>query len=460
MSRSLRFDGREALALGRLALPIIMARIGLTLMLVIDNMIVGHFGTGALAGFALGLVLVQTMQTIGLGLLLGGMVEISAAYGRGAHEECGRIWRRSLLYALVIGAAALALAYQSETIFLALGQGPALAASAARVAEVIGWSLPPMLCYIASVGLLEATGRPYVGVILLAVANAINLALNLLLVHGGLGLPALGAEGSALATLLARLALAGGTLFYILRLMPERRGLGRARWSDHGWAAGRHQRRLGYAEGMSMGIESGAFALLTIFAGQIGAVQLAAYTIAININMMLFMLAVGVGGAAAVRVAQARGRHDGPAMAVSGATGLGVFSLLMLAVALLFLLVPEAVTALYTSDPALAAVTGPIVALIGFVAWIDGAQRVIANVLRGYGEAWLPTTSHLVSYVVVMVPAAWALALPGGLGALGLILAITLASVVATGLLLARFHQLAARPLLSPNEQEVTWASS
>ncbi|TDP44249.1 MATE family efflux transporter [Zavarzinia compransoris] len=460
MSGGLRLDGREAVALTRLALPIIMARIGLTLMLVVDNMIVGHFGTGALAGFSLGLVLVQTMQTIGLGLLLGGMVEISAAYGRGATEECGRIWRRSLLYALVIGAGAVAVADRAEGIFLALGQDPALAAEAAWVAAVIGWSLPPMLCYIASIGLLEATGRPYVGVVLLAAANLINLGLNLLLVHGALGLPALGAEGSALATLAARLALAGGTLFYILRLMPERRSLGRGRWSDHGWRAGRRQRRLGYAEGMSMGIESGSFALLTVFAGQIGAVQLAAYTIAVNINMMLFMLAVGVGGAAAVRVAQARGRHDGGAMARSGATGLAVFSLLMLGVALLFLAVPGAVTALYTGDPALAAATAPIVALIGFVAWIDGAQRVIANILRGYGEAWAPTTSHLVSYVAVMVPAAWALSLPLGLGALGLILAIALASVVATGLLLARFRYLAARPLLIPREQEITWASS
>ncbi|MDD3446133.1 MAG: MATE family efflux transporter [Zavarzinia sp.] len=446
--------------LTRLALPIVMARIGLTLMLVVDNMVVGHFGTEALAGFALGLVLVQTLQTVGLGLLMGGMVEISAAYGRGDVGECGRIWRRSLLYALVVGAAFVALAHQAPWLFRLLGQTPELAAAAGGIAGLLGWSLPPMLVYIASIALLESTGRPYVGVVMLALANLLNLVLNLVLVDGAFGIAAQGAGGAALATLIARLVLAGGTIAYILCLMPGRAGLGRARLSDHAWGDGRRQRRIGYAEGMSMGIESGSFALLTVFAGQMGAVQLAAYTIAININMMLFMPAVGIGGAAAVRVAQARGRFDGAGMARSGTTGLVVFAGLMLAVALALLVMPGALTALYTADPALAAVVAPIVAGIGFLALIDGAQRVVASILRGYGETWLPTTSHLVSYVAVMVPLAWALGPRGGLGAPGLILAIAIASVVATGLLLIRFRQLAARPLLSPNEQEATWASS
>ncbi|MCF4166295.1 MATE family efflux transporter [Zavarzinia compransoris] len=455
-----RLDGREAGLLARLALPIVMARIGLTLMLVVDNMVVGHYGTDALASFSLGLVLVHTMQTIGLGLLMGGMVEISAAYGRRDMAECGRIWRRALLYALVVGGLGIVIAYQAHGIFLALGQGVALADAAAHISALFAWSLPPMLCYIATIGLLESTGRPYVGVVMLAIANVVNLLLNFVLVDGALGFEPQGAEGAALATLIARLVLAAGTILYVVWVMPGRRGLGRPSLADHRWADGTRQRRIGYAEGMSMGIESGSFALLTLFAGRMGAVELAAYTIAININMMLFMPAVGVGGAAAVRVAQARGRRDGEGMARSGVTGLAVFSGLMLAVALGFMCVPGLISALYTADPALAAVCVPIVAVIGFVALIDGAQRVVANILRGYGEAWLPTTSHLVSYVVVMVPLAWWLGVHFALGARGLIGAIVLASMVSTGLLIFRFRHLAARPPFPTDEQEVSWASS
>lgn len=445
----LRADRREAVALARLSLPIIIARIGLTLMLVADNMIVGHFGTGPLAAFALGLMLVQTLQMLGLGLLMGSAVEMAAAFGRDALDEVGRIWRRALAHALVIGGLGALLSLAAPSVFVLLGQEPALATAAGEIAALFGWSLPPVLVYIATVGLLEATGRPYVGVVLLLAANLVNLGLGLWLGHGGLGLPALGAFGVTMATLAARLLLAGGALAYVFLLMPGRRSLGGPRWSDHRWADGRRQRRIGYAEGLSLGIESGAFAAMTLFAGRAGAAQLAAYTIAINLNMLMFMVAVGIGGAAAVRVSQGRGRGDPAAMARSAATALLVYAGVMLLVGFAFLALPDLFAGFYSGDAGLLAVTVPVVAGIGFLSLIDGAQRVVANILRGYGDTWAPTASHLFAYVVVMVPAGHLLALRLGLGAGGLVLAIAIASVVATGLLLARLSRLKRRPLRS-----------
>ncbi len=195
-----------------------------------------------------------------------------------------------------------------------------------------------------------------------------------------------------------------------------------------------------------MGMESGAFAIMVLFAGWLGATELAAYSIAINLNMLLFMLAVGVGGASAVRVAQAYGRRDGAGMARTGWTGVGVYAGLMGLVSAVFLGIPELITVLYTTDTALIEAAEPLVALVGIVVLIDGSQRVVANILRGYGEAWLPTTSHLVSYIVVMIPLGHYLGVTLGQGALGLILAIIVASVIATGLLFSRFIWLAARP--------------
>lgn len=450
----------EAAALTRLALPIIMARIGLTLMLVVDNMMVGHYGTADLAEFSLGLTLVHTMQTVGLGLLLGGMVEISGAFGRGDLAACGRIWRRSVGYALIIGAMGLVLTLGAETLFIALGQGPDLAARAAHITAIFAWSLPPMLVYLATIMLLESIGRPYVGVWLLMGANVVNLVLNQVLVYGLFDMPGLGGVGAAWATLIARLCLAAGAIAYVLWLLPERAALGRACLSDHAWRPGARQRRIGYAEGLSMGMESGAFAIMVVFAGQAGAIELAAYSVAINLNMLLFMLAVGVGGASAVRVAQAYGRQDAAGMARTGWSGVGVYTGLMTVVSVVFLVIPQAITALYTSDPALTQATRPLVALVGLMVLIDGAQRVVANILRGYGEAWLPTTSHLIAYIVVMTPLGYYLGTMLGQGAMGLILAIIIASVIATVLLFSRFIWLAARSPFNNSKVEGTWASS
>lgn len=415
-------------------------------MLAVDSMMVGHYGTDALAGFAFGSSVVQTMQIVGLGLLMGGMVEISAVVGRGRLDEAGAIWRRSLVYALAIGLAGLLLAAWAPDLFLAAGLPAELADRAGGIAMILAASLPPMLVYSASVMLLEGLGRPAVAVWIMAGANLVNLALDALLVFGVAGLPALGAEGAALGTLAVRIGVALAVVACILWWLPERRALGRPTLSDHGWAAGRRQRRMGVAEGLSMGIESGSFAAMTLFAGWAGARDLAAYTIAINVNMLLFMIAVSIGGATTVRVAQARGRDDPAGMAGAAWMGFAVFGAVAAAVALALAVRPGGVLALYTGDPALAAVAVPLIVLLGPVHLLDGMQRVISNVLRGYGETWLPTASHLLCYVAVMVPAGHWLCIGAGFGAYGLVLAIGAASLLASGLLFTRFLWLSRRP--------------
>ena len=59
----------------------------------------------------------------------------------------------------------------------------------------------------------------------------------------------------------------------------------------------------------------------------------------------------------------------------------------------------------------------------------------------------MPTFTHLTSYVLIMMPLAWWLALPMGMGVTGLVWAVILASLVSVGLLAARFWRLSLQPL-------------
>jgi MATE family multidrug resistance protein len=432
-------------------LPVSLARIGMTLMLVVDTMVVGRFGTDDLAALAIATVPGQTAQTIGVGFLMGGLIEIASAVGRGEFALAGAAWRRSLVYALAAGLLAMLFAVLALPWVLAPEMTGAVADKACVIVWIVGASAPGVLVFTAASMLLQALERPLVAVWITLAANVVNLGLDLVLVFGGFGLPALGGIGAAISTLVVRNAMALAIVVYVVRVMPGRAALGPARRSDHSWRRGRRQRRLGYAEALSMGIESGSFALMMVFAGRLGAREVAAYTIAINLNMLFFMVAVGIGGAAAVLVAQARGRGDGAGMAMAASNGFILFTAVTSVVAVAMLVFPEPVLGLYSRDPALAAVAVPIVAIIGLVNLVDGAQRVIANVLRAYGETWLPTTSHLVSYLAIMLPAGYLIGVEAGQGAYGLVLAIALASVVASCLLLARFLYLSrrSRPLLA-----------
>ena len=127
-------------------------------------------------------------------------------------------------------------------------------------------------------------------------------------------------------------------------------------------------------------------------------------------------------------------------MALAGWTGLGVTSVILAGVALLFALFPEPIAGFYTHDPELIALTAPLMAFAANVLIADGGQVVMANALRGRADTWIPTALHFFSYFGVMIPLGGLLALHLGHGVLGLYEGILVASIVSVSVLSVRFH--------------------
>ena len=77
--------------------------------------------------------------------------------------------------------------------------------------------------------------------------------------------------------------------------------------------------------------------------------------------------------------------------------------------------------------------------------WPDALQTVAAQALRARGDVVVPSVTHLISYVLVMMPLAWVLALPLRQGVNGLMEAVIVASFLAAGFLLVRFWLMSRR---------------
>ncbi|HLY78152.1 MAG TPA: MATE family efflux transporter, partial [Caulobacteraceae bacterium] len=75
----------------------------------------------------------------------------------------------------------------------------------------------------------------------------------------------------------------------------------------------------------------------------------------------------------------------------------------------------------------------------------DGLQVVTAQALRARGDVLVPSCTHLASYIAVMLPLAYVLAIPLRWGIVGIVAAASIASYVSAGLLLGRFWMLARR---------------
>lgn len=428
----------------RLASPVIVSRVGLMVMMAVDAAIVGRFSAQELAYYGLGHLPASLMVQTCVGLLMGTVAMTAHAVGADRPEECGRVLRRALPYALLIGVVMAVLSLFGQPLFLAAGQTPDMADHGAGVLAVLGIGLPGMAVYVALGFFLEGLRRPVPGMIVMIAGNVLNALLAYALVWGWGPVPAMGAVGSAWATTAVRWFMAVALLLYVWNLRD------RERWNVRGgfrgwWRDGRAQRRFGYAAGISLAVESLAFASLGLVAGLIDPLAVAAYTVTLNLIALPFMAAVGIASATAVRVGVGYGRRDPVEMAFAGWTGLGVTSAFLALVGVVYTLVPAPIAGIYSTDPALVERVAPLVAFSALVLVADGGQAVMGNALRGRNDAWIPTALHFVSYAVVMIPVSAFLALGLGRGERGLVEGILVASIVSVTILSARFAWLCRR---------------
>ena len=429
----------------RLSIPIIVARAGIMLMITVDIVMVGHFSSRELAYQTIGLSLVMPMLVTGLGLLIGTQVICANRFGSGDLDACGRAWRNSLPFAFCLGLTGIAFTLFGEPLLLVLGQTPDLAGNGGRVMMITGYGLPAFFLILTTEFFLEGIKRPWPPMFVLLAANCLNIALNWALIFGNLGLPELGAVGAAWATTASRWFAALSLCAYVWTMRDHTSFAVRIR-PRGGWRSWEQQRRIGYATSISIGGESFSFAALNIFAGWLGPLTLAAYSISFNLLTMVFMVALGLGAATAVRIGVAHGNEDHADITLAGWTGLGANTTAMVFFGLVFFFAAEPIAGLFSNDPVLISMGAPLVAFAAYVLVVDGGQAVMANALRGLQDDWIPCGIQVFNYIGVMVPVAYFLVFPGGQGGIGLLQGILIGSCVSIVLLAWRCHSLGRRP--------------
>jgi len=285
---------------------------------------------------------------------------------------------------------------------------------------------------------MEAISKPTAGAVVMWLGNGANIALNLLLVSK------FGAVGSAWATVGARVFLVAGLLGWIFFAL-RKSGYGfekRAPSTAPGFGA---MLVVGAAAAVSQVAEAGAFSGMTVIAGRIGEDAVASYQIVLNLLAVVFMVALGMAAATQVLVSESIGAGERPRAARAGWLGLGVNTLAMAIAAVLILLFAHPIGRAYSADPALVAVVAALMPIAALVLAPDGGQVVAAAALRGRGDNWFPTASHVFAYVIVMPPLGLYLAETREFGVTGLMLAILIASFASVGVLVMRFAWLTRR---------------
>ncbi|PQZ81642.1 MULTISPECIES: MATE family efflux transporter [unclassified Brevundimonas] len=438
------FKTRQTLSeLLKLAWPVVLARLGIMTMGLTDAIVVGHYASRELAFHSLAWAPSSVVLTTAVGLMMGVQVMTARLLGEGRKDEVGAVLRRGTVYALQIGIVSMiALMALGPFGLMHMGLEDGLGEGASPVLMIFALSMPAYLISVAAQFFLEGLHRPKAGMVAMWVANAVNLGLNLLLVPDILGLGMHGAQASAWATFGARMALAVFLVIFILRL-PEAKAWGLFNKPKRDKVVEREQMKVGFGAGSSNFIEVGAFAAMTLFAGQLGAAETASWAVVINVSAIVFMVPMGLSSATAVLVGRSYGAGDKAGVMRGGLAGIGVVTVLAFIIAIGLWLTAPLVVSAYTTDPAILAIAAPalVLATLFFVA--DAQQVVAAQANRAAGDVVWPTLMHLLSYGVIMIPLGWWLA--HRIGVDGLVWSVIVASLISGALLTGRFVRIARR---------------
>jgi multidrug resistance protein, MATE family len=394
----------------RLALPVMLSRAGMVLMLTVDTAVVGHlaFAERQLAALGAAIIPMGVLQTAVIGLLIGIIVRTAQLEGAGRPHACGEVWRLGLTLALVLGGAyALLFAYGPAILGDLLRQPPEVAQDGGAVLRAFGWGMPGLLAYVACAHFLEGINRPVPPMLLMLAGNVLNAILAYGLGAGAFGLPGLGVVGVAIATTIVRCGLGiGGVLLVLLTVDHARYGINLRR--VEGWDGLVALLRLGLPLAAAIGLETACFSMIVNMSGWLGPVSLATMHAAVNYTSFVYMLTIGLATAAAVRVGNAVGGGDWRNAQRAGWIAVALAGVLMLAAGLLTAFFAEQAATILTNDPDVLAILVPVLAgVVSLLVVVDSLQGVLMGALRGCADTLIPTIIYGVSFWVIGVPAGY-----------------------------------------------------
>ncbi len=193
-------------------LPILIQSIITNFVNLLDNVMVGQVGTEPMSGVAIVNQLLFVYNLCIFGGLAGAGIFTAQYYGAGDDRGVADSFRAKLYVALGTMLTFL-------TVFLTAGdtliaqfihkgqEALDLAATMRHAREYLAimlFQLPPFALQMAYSGTLRETGETLLPMKAGIAAVLVNLTLNYILIFGKLGIPALGVEGAAIATVIAR----------------------------------------------------------------------------------------------------------------------------------------------------------------------------------------------------------------------------------------------------------------
>ncbi|KRB92889.1 MATE family efflux transporter [Noviherbaspirillum sp. Root189] len=390
-----------------LAWPILVGQLAVIANGVIDTAMTSRFSATDLAALAIG-TSVYVSIFVGLnGVLAALSPVVGQLFGAGRYHDIGTEMKQGAWLALFLTiAGCIALVFPAPLLSLAHASSE-LNDKATLYLRTLAFALPATMGFRLYASLNTAIGRPKMVMALQIAGLVLKVPVNALFIFGGLGIPAMGGPGCALATTLI------SWFIFITCAVILRTGASYHAYGLFGtgfilpsWKAQRELLRLGIPMGLSYLIEVTAFTFMALFIARLGATTLAGHQVTANFATVLYMLPLAIANASGTLVAQAIGARELDTARRIGTSGIRLAAILAVSIGCVVWLSRGLIVRAYTPDPAIVTAALPLFVFIAFYQLFDSVQVTTAFVLRAYRVAVVPTLIYAV--------ALWGIGLGGG----------------------------------------------
>ena len=401
----------------RLALPIIAAMLSQNVLNLVDTAMVGTLGPVALAAVGIGGFANFMAAAVVIGLASGVQIMAARRKGEGREDETAVPLNGGL--ALAVAAAVpltAALFVLAPAVFPLLNADPAVIDQGAPYLQSRLLGMAAVGMNFSFRGYWTAVGRPALYMRTLVIMHVCNVAISYVLIFGELGVPALGTLGAGIGTTVSVFI---GTAIHFFLAMRMARGSGFMRRlpSLAGMAT---MMRLALPSALQQFLFAAGITALFWIIGLLGTEPVAAATVLINLVLVALLPGMGLGLACTTLVGQAMGRDNAADAARWGWDVVRVTAVLVGAIGLIAVAVPDLLLGGFLHDPAVLAMARGPLRLSGATISADAAGLVLFHALLGAGAAAQVMRVSVATQWAVGLPLAWLAGPYLGLGLVGI----------------------------------------
>ena len=390
----------------RLGMPMTIGIVAAMSVALIDTYFLGLLGTNELAAISFTFPVVFAITSLSIGLGAGTASVVSREIGRGDWERTKRTATDSLVLAVIIVAIVALIGWlTAEPLFRLLGADPEVLALTVAYMRIWYIGMPFLVVPMVANNIIRANGDAIVPSAIMVAVSVINAALDPFLIFGWWGLPAMGIEGAAWASVIARaltMVVAVGVVVFREKLVD----LSIPRF-DVLMASWRRILVVGVPAALGNAVNPVGIAVVTAIIATFGTQAVAGFGVATRVeafaSIPMLALSAAIGPIAGQNWGS--GRQGRVASAVRQSF---VFcAMWSIGAALVMFLLAEPIAGVFSDDEAVLDVAARYLAIVPISLGGYGVVTIAAGAYNALGKPLTGLSYYLVRTAMLYVPLAW-----------------------------------------------------